>query len=334
MNNIPNINSHNSWSKLEEVWLGDVYPREWYNHLEPEVRDVFYRITDTTKEDLSVIEKFLSDSGIKVIRPQYKNIDDHLDFGGNMLIKPEITPRDHYLTLDNTLYIPPWKSSFSDVFDEYIGDGISKIESTELGCVNGANVVRYGKNVLIDNHYDQTRTDQVQELANSWTEHTTKVVNNGGHLDGCFAILKPGLILASQYFEDYETHFPGWKVIELSTPTYHRDSLSKRPPYPGANGKFWEVDNGANKSFNSHVIQHALDWVGTYTETYFELNCLVLDEKNVMMSGMNDQLEIDLKRHGITVHWMPFRNRAFWDGGMHCLTVDIRRQSKNQDYFM
>jgi len=27
------INSSNSWSSLKEVWLGDVYPADWYDHL-------------------------------------------------------------------------------------------------------------------------------------------------------------------------------------------------------------------------------------------------------------------------------------------------------------
>jgi hypothetical protein len=34
-NKLPTINNHNSWDTLEEVWLGDVYPAEWYDHLEP-----------------------------------------------------------------------------------------------------------------------------------------------------------------------------------------------------------------------------------------------------------------------------------------------------------
>ena len=58
MNNvIPVINSHNSWSQLEEVWLGDVYPASWYDHLEPAVRDVFQQITETTQQDLNQIQK-------------------------------------------------------------------------------------------------------------------------------------------------------------------------------------------------------------------------------------------------------------------------------------
>jgi N-dimethylarginine dimethylaminohydrolase len=99
------------------------------------------------------------------------------------------------------------------------------------------------------------------------------------------------------------------------------------------NGKFWNTAVGTNRSFNQHVIDHALDWVGMYTETYFELNCLVIDTENVVMLAENDSLARDLETHGINVHWVPFRTRSFWDGAMHCLTVDIRRQSQIEDFF-
>jgi N-dimethylarginine dimethylaminohydrolase len=99
------------------------------------------------------------------------------------------------------------------------------------------------------------------------------------------------------------------------------------------NGKFYDTTVGTNQSFNEHVIQHALDWVGDYRETYFELNCLVINERNVVMLSKNEPLAEELSRRNITVHWVPFRARSFWDGAMHCLTVDIRRQSTIEDFF-
>jgi len=99
------------------------------------------------------------------------------------------------------------------------------------------------------------------------------------------------------------------------------------------NGKFYDTAVGTNQSFNVHVIQHALDWVGDYRETYFELNCLVVNESNVVMLSKNESLAEELSRRNITVHWVPFRTRSFWDGAMHCLTVDIRRRSTIEDFF-
>ena len=101
----------------------------------------------------------------------------------------------------------------------------------------------------------------------------------------------------------------------------------------GHNGKFWNTGTSMTNAFNDHVIKHALDWVGNYTETYFELNCLVVDTKNVVMLSENLPLAEELSKRGITVHWVPFRARRFWDGAMHCVTVDIRRDSRAVDYF-
>ena len=100
----PVVNAHNSWDPLKEIWLGDVYPGSWYDHLDSEIRDCFYEITERTQQDLAIIEKKLVEFGITVQRPKYTSIDDYIQPGTDILIKPEITPRDFYVTIGNTLY--------------------------------------------------------------------------------------------------------------------------------------------------------------------------------------------------------------------------------------
>jgi hypothetical protein len=78
MINLPVINSHNSWSQLEEVWLGDVYPAAWYNELPSDVRDIFWQLTEITQQDLCAIQKVLETFGITVQRPHYNRIEDFL----------------------------------------------------------------------------------------------------------------------------------------------------------------------------------------------------------------------------------------------------------------
>lgn len=322
---MPSINSHNSWSCLKEVWLGDVYPAAWYDHLDSQVRDIFYQLTAITQQDLLEIQRKLESFGIEVQRPQYTNIDQYI-VNGN-LIKPQICPRDTYLVIGNQL-LTPWQDSLAwhHTYDRY-QDSIVRPGTGHI--INGANVVRIGKDIIID------RDGFEYEYNNEWPDYRVTVVDNGGHLDGCFSILRPGLILANHYFDDYDTLFPGWEIIMLDNPTYlAAPHTGYQQPYPVYNGKFWNTTVGTNRSFNDHIIQHALDWVGCYTETYFELNCLVIDESNVVMIGYNFQLERDLADRGITVHWVPFRARSFWDGAMHCLTLDIRRDSTIEDFFL
>ena len=330
----PVINSHNSWSQLEEVWLGDVYPSAWYEHLDPAVRDVFQRLTEITQQDLNSIHRTLEQLNVKVQRPIYKEIDTFVHSDGQ-LVKPSITPRDEFVVIGNTLYTPPSpQPQWAHVLKEYRADSNSLVKPGQGPFISGANVVRVGRDLIIDTGYAPEAYQNVKIDNSEYPEYRIQVVNNGGHMDGCFAILKPGLLLANHYFDDYERTFPGWEIIMLDNPTYRAaQSLGNFQKYPVQNGKFWDTGVGTNYAFNEYVIQHALDWVGMYTETYFELNCLVINESNVVMLAENETLANDLARHGITVHWVPFRARSFWDGAMHCLTVDIRRQSTIEDFF-
>jgi len=324
---LPTINSHNSWSQLEECWLGDVYPASWYEHFAPEIRDVFQRLTEITQEDLNLIQRTIESFTVTVQRPQFTSIDLHLK--NNMLQKPPIVPRDNHVVIGNTLYqTDSADASWNCAIDQYVQDSRCRRMTSPHRFVHGANVVRVGRDIVLD-----TEVFDI-EYRNWWPEYRVQVEQNGGHMDGCFAVLKPGLILANHYFNGYERTFPGWEIIYLDNPTYHAPpSTGYQQPYPVYNGKFYDTTVGTNRMFNNHIVQHAQDWVGNYTETYFELNCLSINESNVIMLAENEVLAKILQQHGITVHWVPFRTRSFWDGAMHCLTVDIRRQSTVEDYF-
>jgi hypothetical protein len=322
-NDLPLINSHNSWSRLEEVWLGDVYPADWYDHLDLQVREVFERLTEITKEDLNKIQSVLESFGVVVQRPTYQSINNYIDHN-DQLVKPQICPRDHFAVIGNCLIGHQWQfTAWEPVISSYQQDARCLIDRSVDQTINGANIVRAGRDIIIDAYPGYVYN-------NNYPEYRVQVINNGGHIDSCFAILKPGLILANQYYNDYNRTFPDWKIIFLNNPTYHTLQHKKTP---SCNGKFFDPVVRGNRMFNDHVIKHALDWIGNYTETYFELNCLVIDESNVIMLAENTKLANDLSSQGINVHWVPFRTRSFWDGGVHCLTVDIRRQSTVEDFF-
>lgn len=291
------------------------------------MRDVFQSITEITKQDLNIIQQTLEKFGVTVRRPEYNSIDTFVDSNG-ILKKPEICPRDTFLAVGNTLLTPyaptpAWNSVLQSYNQDTIRPGSNHV-------INGANVVRLGKDVIIDT--DVFDVDELNPDLHAFRDYRITWEKNGGHMDGCFAILKPGLIIANHYYDGYDRNFPGWECIFLNEPTYwqHR----KGPP-PGSeyNGKFYAEGVTFNRAFNNHVIQHAQTWVGNYTETFFELNCLVVNESNVIMLGYNEALEKTLNSHGITVHWVPFRCRGFWDGGMHCITLDVNRSSSIEDFF-
>lgn len=307
--------------------MGDVYPVSWYEHLDPEIRDVFQSLTETTQQDLNSMQRTIESFDVVVRRPQFTSIDLHLQ--NDVLQKPPIVPRDDHVVIGNTLYqIDTADVSWDWIINQYIQDSSCSQVTSPHRFVHGANVVRVGRDIVVDTDVFDIKYN------NWWPEYRVQMEKNGGHMDGCFAILKPGLILANHYFDGYERTFPGWEIVYLDNPTYSAaPSIGYQQPYPVYNGKFYDTTVGTNKMFNDHIVQHAQDWVGNYTETYFELNCLSIDESNVIMLAENEVLATTLQQHGITVHWVPFRTRSFWDGAMHCLTVDIRRQSTIEDFF-
>jgi len=339
---LPRINSFTNWGQLEEVWLGDCYPAHFYDHLESEVRDVFYAITQKTQEDLAVIQRKLEEFGVQVRRPRYDCIEDFLMPPGHpnsagQLRKPMITPRDHFLVFGNILYGSEYDhTAWRDVIAEYAQDPGSRIvkrpDLAVAGHINGANTVRVGRDFYLDTHWHNGDIN-VEYVQQTFKDYRLHVLNNGGHVDGCFAIAKPGVLITSKYFDDYDRTFPEWHKINISEPEFYRHGHTSQRKGPINNGKWWLPGVSDSAKFNEHVIAHAQNWVGNYTETYFEVNCLVIDEKNILMLGENEAVFRELEQHGITAHSLPFRTRTFWDGGLHCITLDIRRQDSRIDLF-
>lgn len=337
---LPQVNSFTNWGRLEEVWLGNCYPAHFYDNLESEVRDVFYEITEKTQEDLAIIQRQLEKFGVQVRRPHYERIEDFLmplghPTSAGQLLRPMICPRDHFLVAGNNLYgsefnCRAWQGAIADYQQDPASQVINPPNIPIAAHINGANTVRVGRDLYLDTfwHDEAVNMQYVQETFKDYRLH---MLNNGGHLDGCFAVLKPGVLLTSTYFSDYERTFPGWEKININRPEFLNHRLSRKGP--DKNGKWWVPGVSESAKFNDHVIKHAQDWIGDYTETYFEVNCLVIDEKNVFTLGENKAVFRSLEKLGITAHPMPFRTRTFWDGGLHCITLDIRRQDTAIDLF-
>jgi N-dimethylarginine dimethylaminohydrolase len=74
-------------------------------------------------------------------------------------------------------------------------------------------------------------------------------------------------------------------------------------------------------------------WMGYVEETVFDVNMLVIDEKNVLCNGYNQQVFDAFAKRGITPHVVNMRHRYFWDGGIHCMTSDLHREGIQKDYF-
>lgn len=328
----------NSWcgfhGDLQEVWLGDCYPASFYDHLEPEVRDSFYQITEWTKQDLAKIEKALLSKGITVRRPKLDNIDDFID-DNERLLKPPIAPRDDTLVLGDKLWQlrshykkDPWQQAL----DEYQASG-AKIFVEKDGpwaCVSPPCLVRMGRDIYVDYIYHQhvwgMVTEPLVELAKDFRVHVSML---DGHSDCVFCPVEPGLILSTQYKKTYNTTYPGWEIYWLNGNPV-RDRIVK------TSGGFFQwhapIPNANSRAFGEHIEKYAQDWVGQAEETIFDVNLLKVDDRTLFSVGEDHELFEFLAKRGYNVEVFDFRCKTFWDAGMHCLTNDIRRSGDCPDF--
>jgi len=331
------INSNNGWDPLEEVWLGDVYPESFYNHLPSAVEDAFCTITEWTKEDLSKIEKKLTELGVVVRRPEYHNIDNCID-NNDILLKPVIAARDDTLVLNDTMYhlrnyfkVNPWQQHI-DLYKE-AGSVVIEHNDGPWACIAPPCMVRIGKDLYVDYiHHEEKNvwglvTEPLVELAKDYRVHISMI---DGHSDSIFCPVNEELILTTSYKKSYNKTFPGWEIYNIN----HENR--SYPVNMGGGFYQWHIPDskiGANKEFAKHIQEKAQSWVGEYQETVFDVNLLIIDEKNILCVGDDTDTFEFLNSKGYNVHAFDFRCRNFWDGGMHCLTNDIRRKSTLKDYF-
>jgi hypothetical protein len=344
------INNHNSWSKLEEIWLGDVYPVSWYDHLDTKEKDCLTEITEKTKQDLDAIQSKLEEFDIKVRRPVYNQIDDYLidtEFGPR-LAKPQIAPRDRFLAHGNNLYldndpnslsIKPWQH----VIDEYATLGENIINSPENVYIpfTGTNTMLVGKDFYIDAFYKSSDTETIETVIEDFRkfrynvkEYRTRLTFHGGRFREQYFPVKPGLVLSYSNSMGYKQIFNNWHCIDFSHPKFKVNAPQYPNNEPLFNGKWdLEIAEPISKSFNSLVIDHALSWASTYHTTYSDIDGISIDENNILLLGTNSALADELSKHNITVHSVPFRTKRFWDSSLRSLAVDIRRQSTVEDFF-
>ena len=330
------VNSNCGFTKLEEVWLGDVYPVSFYDHLPSAVQDAFNIITEWTKADLAPIERKLQELGVVVRRPEYHSIDDCFDTNDNLL-KPVIAARDDTLILGNDMYHlrnkfkkNPWQK-YLDMYRDSGANVQEFSEGSSWACVSPPCLVRIGRDLYMDwiyhEHVWEIVCGPIVELAKDYRVHVSMI---DGHSDCVFSPVREGLILTTSYKNSYSKTFPNWEV--------HNINHSQRTKPVNMSGGFhqWEIPDtkiGANKEFQQHVQTKAQEWVGSYIETVFDVNLLVVDDKNILSIGNDEDTFEFLTKKGFNVHAFDFRCRNFWDGGMHCLTNDIRRAGDCPDFF-
>ena len=150
-------------------------------------------------------------------------------------------------------------------------------------------------------------------------------MDSGGHGDAVYCPVTPGLIISLRDIPTYANTFPGWEVLYLPDSDYSDNQKFKQSMIK--NKGRWFIPGFEKDNNLINLVDHYFDeWVGQASETVFDVNILIVDPKNIVISTHNDQIESTCSRYGIDVHVSPFRHKYFWDSGTHCITNDLDRQ--------
>jgi glycine amidinotransferase len=202
--------------------------------------------------------------------------------------------------------------------------------------VRANGITRCGKDLYFGINHDKILKVGLKKLAKKYfTNYRCHFVATHGHLDGCFKPVVPGLIISITDPDDnvpYKTEFPGWEVVYLPDESWTKTAdWSKLKEKNG--GKWWIQGYENDDEVIEFVETWLRDWVGYVEESVFDVNMLMIDKKNVICNGYNKIAFQAFERYGITPHICNLRHRYFWDGGIHCSTLDLHREGVKEDYF-
>ena len=338
-----NVNAYTSWQPLEEVVVGRAYPPDYFDFINnPQVRNQLQQILHETEEDLNNLQKTIEQYGANVLRPSLPNKDkfQRHQMVGKPVPLPPLTPRDWQITLGDKLLrilniaeLDDVCSKYNNVIDPHNGD------RWDPDCIlNGASascIVRVGRDVFMDNSTHLT-PDQSKWITENvlGSEYRVHEAITDGHGDAVFAILKPGVILSSKhdFHINLSNEFPGWDVCRVWDSSIWAAMEVGKFKYEKNPGAWYVQGQTPTPEFTDFVNTYLNKWTGFVAETVFDVNCLVLDEENVIFSAYNKEVFDYCKKHRINPIISELRHSYFWDGGVSCCTQDTRRRGGLETY--
>jgi hypothetical protein len=337
------VNSFTSWQPLEEVIVGRAYSPDYFDFIDNlQVRNQLQQILAETEEDLNNLQKTIEQYGATVLRPDLPSKDSfvwHQTEGGGAPLPP-LTPRDWQITLGDKLLRVLNMEELDTICSRYSNQVVNPHQSRwDEDCIlNGASascIVRVGRDVFFDNS-DFLRPEQTRWIVDNvlGPEYRIHEAVTDGHGDAVFAILKPGVLLSSKHDVnlDLARDFPGWDVCKIWDSSIWAAMEVGKFKYEQSPGAWYVQGQTPTHEFTDFVNTYLTKWTGFVAETVFDVNCLVLDEENVIFSAYNKTVFDYCKQHRINPIICELRHSYFWDGGISCCTQDIRRRGGLETY--
>jgi hypothetical protein len=326
------INNFCQFHPLKEIWIGGCYPGEYFEQFDSKTRDIFQHISDITQKDFDNLELVFKKFNVNVRRPKFESIDYYLD-DEDRLLKPPITPCDFAVVINDTLYVIPQYPSGIEPFQNAINDYLDNKQKViilnrgnpdPMCWLSFASLVKIGRDVYIDYVKGPSDSYVLQVIDELAKDHRVHVSNTGDHSDAVFCPIKTGELISTFYRKNYTQTFPQWNAYQLNRiPNVNKYQTEQK----------WSLPNVDYMYFNENILKIANSWIGYIPETIFEINMVVIDEKNIICCAENDQAFRYFESIGVTPHLVKFQSKEFWDAGLHCLTRDIHRAGVQTDYW-
>ena len=329
------VKSCNGWDPLKEVIVGDVTGAR-IPPLNPSMKNFMFanltdseivsickpwiyptRVIEETEEDLDQLAKTLRDLHIRVYRPE-KKVYGWMNY----------CPRDIFLVLNDTIIETPCvmservNESFAyrhilNNIDDYskwiqaptpqyldISFNFTDLSKTTLQNIeimfDAPNVVRLGTDLLyqMSNSGNEKGYDWLKHTITEYTVHLAYQYS-GAHFDSTVVPLRPGLVLLNGHRcdkDNYPSIFEKWDKIFFTD----------------------IVDQGSE---NSAIASSAIG-----------LNILSINEHTVIVDKNQKPLIKELKKWGIDSIPLQLRHAKTLGGGFHCVTLDLHREGKLEQY--
>jgi hypothetical protein len=345
--------NYNLWDRLQTCVVGRSWPAEFYSWIpDKHVRNIIEQIAIETEEDYQKLVKCLNSLGVRVIRPTINS--NSMQLVNNLLPKPPMCPRDNMIMLGTTLIetvstigvgnepvlfqscdYPQQHTGNSelyvDIFDHVKKQG-NNVESSDKNSLCAAMIYQIENRIFFSGYPDTNYKIVKNTIGNYRPESTIFPFYLHGHIDGWFTPVGPNLIISSSDNTRpemlnlfYQTFFPNTDIVYLK-PTVESD-CSFIEWQKINNGRWWIPGQENNHNLNNFVNKYFDHWLGKISETVFEVNMIIIDDKNVIVSSYNKTIFKKFQEHGITAHVCKFRHERFWDAGLSCITCELDRNN-------
>lgn len=356
--------SQNDWDNLQVVALGSfIHPKEVKRMFDSsylsEFVNVVQKIADETYDDLNVIQETLEKHGVQVIRPNWKTVTE-IQMEQSEKIKLNLNEKQTGYASDvffDGLFIPISPRNDLMVYKDVVytnGDNPAGLPLTMFDnkIVNARDhgyelldwpcVTRVDDRLILGDGYESSA---IPLLSNEFPDVEIVETGMAGHVDATLACIKPGVLLTTTRHPDYvyKKTFPDWQKYSVGKNGFHAmlHQMNTVPVHSQvdlirriesiSNNNWWieDFDKLPNSGEVGELINtYFSNWFGYSEETYFEINCLTINPDLTMAIGDNQDLAKILKQeHNHEVLHMQFRNRWFFDQGLHCLTTDLVRKA-------